>query len=122
MRSTYYFALLLTLLAGCQQKPASTASAPAAVSSIVAVEPEAAVAAPVAAPALSAEERQFFAEYDLSSLIAKEPDDSEVMNGFYGADHYRIEFALLDVRRDPADPAHYFVKGKNRFKKAITPF
>ncbi|WP_426491742.1 hypothetical protein [Hymenobacter sp. 102] len=97
-------------------------SSPAANSSAVATQTTPTAAASVATPTLSAEERKFFAEYDLSSLIAKEPDDHEVMNGFYGPDHYRIEFALLEVRRDPANPAHYFVKGKNRFKKAVTPF
>ncbi|MCA8829918.1 hypothetical protein [Hymenobacter pini] len=122
MRSAYYSALSLVLVAACQQKPASTVSIPTTTSRAAVTETIAPAATPAAAPALSAEEQKFFKDYDLSSLIAKEADDSEVMNGFYGADHYRIEFAMLEVRRDPANPMHYFVKGKNRFKKAVTPF
>ncbi|TGE06137.1 hypothetical protein [Hymenobacter fodinae] len=120
MRYATATALLLTLLSACQQKPISTVSPPAAEP---AVSPKLTVTAlSTVPPALSAEEQAFFKEYNLSALIAKEPDDSEIMNGFYGADHYRIEFAMLDVRRDPANPLHYFVRGKNRFKKAITLF
>lgn len=122
MRSAYLSTALLTLLAACQQKPVAVVSGPT-VSPVqaVAAPKTGAPAAPVVAP-LSADEMKFLREYSLASLIAKEPDDHEVLNGFYGADHYRIEFALLEVRRDPANPAHYFVKGKNRFKKSITPF
>lgn len=122
MRLAHLSAALVTLLAACQQQPATVVSAPAAPAAhTVAAPPTTVSAAPAVAP-LSAEELTFLREYSLAALIAKEPDDHEVLNGFYGADHYRIEFAMLDVRQDPANPAHYFVKGKNRFKKAITPF
>jgi hypothetical protein len=123
MRPVYLVALCAAVLAGCQQKPTITAATATAapVATTAAASPAEPVAAPVA-PALSAEEQKFFREFDLSPLLAKDPDNSEVMNGFYGPDHYRIEFALLEVRRDPADPTHYFVKGKNRFKKSVTPF
>ena len=43
-------------------------------------------------------------------------------NGFFGPDHYRIELAFAEVRRDPAHPTHYFLRGKDRYKGRITPF
>ncbi|AHJ97402.1 hypothetical protein [Hymenobacter swuensis] len=123
MRPVYLAATCAALLTGCQQKPAATAvSTTTATIKAVAAQPAPAAAPAVTVSALSAQELQFFREYSLAAIIAKEPDDHEVMNGFYGPDHYRIEFAMLEVRQDPANPAHYFVKGKNRFKKAITPF
>lgn len=44
------------------------------------------------------------------------------INGFYGEDRYRIEFMFSEVKRDSLDARLYHVKGKNRFKKVITPF
>ena len=43
-------------------------------------------------------------------------------NGFYGADHYRIEFLFTACVRDEKDPTLYHISGKNRHKKEITPF
>lgn len=43
-------------------------------------------------------------------------------NGFYGDDRYRIEFVVSEVKRDEADGRVYHIKGKNRYKKTITPF
>lgn len=43
-------------------------------------------------------------------------------NGFYGNDHYRIEFIIQDMKRSPDNPFIYTVEGKNRFKKTISPF
>ncbi len=43
-------------------------------------------------------------------------------NGFYGDDRYRIEFMIDDVKRDSMDARKYYVRGKNRHKKVITPF
>jgi hypothetical protein len=42
--------------------------------------------------------------------------------GFYGEDHYRIEFYFSEVKKDPSDPSVYLITGKNRFKKNITNF
>lgn len=55
---------------------------------------------------------------DLSKLILQEYP----ANGFYGDDRYRIEFVIQEVKRDESDARLYHVKGKNRFKKTITPF
>ena len=43
-------------------------------------------------------------------------------NGFYGEDHYRIEFLFTACVRDAKDPTLYRISGKNRHKKEITPF
>jgi hypothetical protein len=43
-------------------------------------------------------------------------------DGFFGEDHYRIEFVLSEVNRDSFNANIYHVKGKNRHKKVITPF
>jgi len=56
---------------------------------------------------------------DLSNLIRNQ-DMADF--GFYGDDHYRIEFYFSDVRKDPTDPSVYLVTGKNRFKKNVTNF
>jgi hypothetical protein len=42
--------------------------------------------------------------------------------GFYGEDRYKIEFFLSEVKRDAKNPLVFHVKGKNRYKKNITPF
>ena len=55
---------------------------------------------------------------DMSELLKQEYP----ANGFYGDDHYRIEFVVQEVKRDEVDARLYHIKGKNRFKKTITPF
>ena len=55
---------------------------------------------------------------DMSELLKQEYP----ANGFYGDDHYRIEFVVSEVKRDEADARLYHIKGKNRFKKTISPF
>ncbi|OON69262.1 hypothetical protein B0919_08170 [Hymenobacter sp. CRA2] len=73
----------------------------------------------------------FLARHDLKTLWLPVKAEGEwggyegpepVQNGFFGADHYRIEFALLSVVRDAKQPQLYHVKGKNRYKGRITPF
>ena len=43
-------------------------------------------------------------------------------NGFYGEDRYRIEYLFESSKRDEHDPTLYHIKGRNRYKKTITPF
>lgn len=67
----------------------------------------------------------FLGEHDISSLLFMPGADGGYANrfdGFYGSDHYRIEFYFSEVRRDSLNPTVYHIKGKNRFKKNITPF
>lgn len=47
---------------------------------------------------------------------------SHAQNGFFGPDHYRIEVAMTEVRRDLAHPTVYHLRGKSRYKGVITPF
>ncbi|MFN8353536.1 MAG: hypothetical protein U0Y10_03745 [Spirosomataceae bacterium] len=64
-------------------------------------------------------------QYNLASLWAN-PDtafaDANRFDGFYGTDHYRIEMFFSEVRQDTELPHTFYVKGKSRFKKNITPF
>jgi hypothetical protein len=125
MRPSALLASAATLLLGaaCQQQPATqTLSATAPASAPEATTGAVAVAATKAVP-LAATERKFLADYNLANLLVMEESAGyELMNGFFGPDHYRIEFAMLDVQQDPTNPAHFFLKGKNRFKKNILPF
>lgn len=121
MRPVYLAAACAALLTGCQQKPAVQIAA--AVASTPTVPTRSQPAAPVADEPLTAEERQFLAQYNLTSLLQmQEKAGYELMNGFFGPDHYRIEFAMLEVKQDPDDPTHYLLRGQNRFKQRITPF
>ncbi len=65
-----------------------------------------------------AELNKFMSGRDLSSLLVSNFPD----NGFYGDDRYRIEFIFTKVVKSKADPAVYFVEGKNRHKKVVTSF
>jgi hypothetical protein len=49
-------------------------------------------------------------------------ESSYPQNGFYGEDHYRIEYLFESAKRDEKDPTIIHVKGRNRYKKTITPF
>lgn len=44
------------------------------------------------------------------------------MEGYYGADFYRVSFLFTKVRRDSLRPEVYHVWGMNHYKKTITPF
>lgn len=67
----------------------------------------------------SAAAKAFLAKQNLAPLFITDYPD----NGFYGDNRYRIEFIITDMARSAGgDPALYTVKGKNRFKKTITPF
>ncbi len=66
---------------------------------------------PAAAKALLTENR-------IEKMIVNDAPD----NGFYGDNHYRIEFILTDMQPMPDNPLIYKVKGKNRYKKTISAF
>ncbi|RSK43650.1 hypothetical protein [Hymenobacter perfusus] len=121
MRPVYLAATCAALLTGCQQKPAVQTAA--AVSSTPTTPTKSQPAAATADEPLTAEERQFLAQYNLTSLLQMQEKASyELMNGFFGPDHYRIEFAMLEVTQDPDNPTHYLLRGRNRFKQRVTPF
>ena len=131
--------LLVLAASACQQQAPTnqlTVSEPAPAAQVAA----AAAPAPGATPArnLSVADplnpapavRAALRSYDFSRLLQTVHPDaaadltfaSHAQNGFYGPDHYRIEMALTDVRRDEREPGLYHVRGKSRYKKIITPF
>lgn len=69
-------------------------------------------------PLSAAEGRMVLNSIRLDSVLAVDYPD----NGFYGDDHYRIEFVFTQALRDPNNPALYHLKGKNRYKKTISAF
>lgn len=71
---------------------------------------------------LSADVQALLREQNLATLWQQDIENSRALDGFFGKDHYRIELALLSVEKDAAQPHVYHIKGKNRFKKRITPF
>ncbi len=71
----------------------------------------------------AADARQLLTQHDLSGLWAMQKRESAaVYNGFYGADHYRIEMYFASVTRDSLRPDQLHITGKSRYKKNITPF
>jgi hypothetical protein len=108
--------LALLSLNACQQPAAKEASAAAAVSAApVPAKVEAAVAAPVPpAP----EMQEFLKNYDVGKLLLR---DDGPLNGFMGADHYRVELFFSEVSRDTSTTNRYWVRGKSRYKKTVTP-
>ncbi|RTQ51679.1 hypothetical protein EJV47_07740 [Hymenobacter gummosus] len=133
MKPVSALVLSLGLLAACQRTPdankpsVSAAAAPRTAAVTPAPTParptpdEALVQAAAPAPEMTA----FLKKYDVSSLWTLEPEESpygEVLNGFFGPDKYRIEFVFTSVERDTLQPHVFRVRGKDRFKKVITPF
>jgi hypothetical protein len=60
----------------------------------------------------------FLTENNLDTLF----DSAFPNNGFYGEDRYRIEYLFESSKRDDKDPTLFHIKGRNRYKKVITPF
>ena len=64
-------------------------------------------------------------DLDLSRLFASnnlEEPFSNRFDGLYGKDNYRIEIFFAEASKDEENQTVYHIKGKNRFKKTITPF
>ncbi|MCB2408630.1 hypothetical protein [Hymenobacter lucidus] len=126
MKKSLYLLGCLCFLAACHQSatvkqtpadPAAAQSAPVHEASVKTAK--VAEATPVPTP----EMQTFLAQYDLAELWRPADEASlSAMNGFLGADHYRMEIVLLSVRKDTLHPGVYHVMGKDRFKKQITPF
>lgn len=120
------------LLTGCQPAgpPAATSEAAAATTAPAAVvRPRwpATLHLPPAGPGdtLTAAARTFLYAYDLAPLWANADYDQpadRAMEGFYGPDYHRIAFCFDEVRRDLRRPELFWVRGRNRYRKIITPF
>lgn len=72
----------------------------------------------VITPLKSKASYDFLKAKDLSAMFIEQYPT----NGFFGEDHYRIEFIFTEVKKDSFNVNMYHVKGKNRHKKVITPF
>lgn len=65
--------------------------------------------------------------YDLTDLLqtvspaTEEWRKLQVLNGFFGPDHYRTELVVLEVWRDTRRPGVYDVQAKSRYKNVVTP-
>jgi hypothetical protein len=69
------------------------------------------------------EREKVVAKINIPGLFHTKPGDYySVYNGFYGEDHYRIEFAFLEAGINPINQNEILVSGKTRFKKNIAPF
>ena len=44
-----------------------------------------------------------------------------VMDGFLGPDHYRFAMIFNKVTRDPAHPEVYYIAGKCKYRRFVTP-
>ncbi len=125
--------LLALALAGtaCQQQAPTTQTVAAAQAPPVrAVSQKTAVpAASLTLPtALTPAMRSLLKQCDLGALLQTvRPAGNSAMrdhalNGFFGPTHYRIEVVLTSVRRDERRLELYYLTGKTRYKKIITPF
>jgi hypothetical protein len=84
---------------------------------------------PIELTALSEKDtKALFDTTDLSKVLSSiQPIENdkpyiEIFNGFYGPDHYRIEFYVDKVSKDASNPFRYLLSGKTRYKKNIVPF
>jgi hypothetical protein len=110
-------ALLLGLLAAL---PVALPLAPA---SVPAARAGATAGAKGSKPLAASATQAFWRQYNLSSLWQLQPGSSRPLNGFFGREGFRIELALLSVRRDAQQPQLYHVQGKSRcLKNLAVPF
>lgn len=129
MKSFLLFAPVGLLALACQpqaqHQPAESAQPPVAVVAGAAAEPTKPIAAVGVRPigSLSPDMLGVLRASDLTDLLRTTHDDGgDVLNGFFGPDHYRIAFVVTDVRRDPARPDVYYLQGQDQYKGRVTPF
>lgn len=120
---------LLTLgVLACQHHAAPVVRVAAAPLPVAAVMP--AVAPPLAAPAAAPDSltpamQTMLRQFDLSPLWVGDTayaDGYPVLTGFFGPDHYGISLIIDHAERDAREPALFHVRGRDRFRKVITPF
>lgn len=128
MKNIFTFLTLAVAGTACQhQAPPTRAVAVAPISAKVI--PKTSPLVPISAimaDTLTAPMRSLLQQYNLAALWrGQEPearDSVEVLDGFFGFDHYRISFVFTRARQDSVDPAIFHVSGKSRYKQHITPF
>lgn len=79
---------------------------------------------PINSHALNSEEiRNLFLKNDIKPFFFQSDEEIySTLNGFFGADHYRIEFVFLGIEQDKVQKNKFYVTGKNRHKKNVTDF
>ena len=113
-------AYLLLTVAATACHPAADTKVPAAAS-----QPPLAATPASSADSLSPATRALLTKYNLAPLWANRAEGKAAhspMEGFFGAEPYRISFYFSSVERDPARLNVFQVVGLDRYKKVITPF
>lgn len=79
---------------------------------------------PIESQPLSAEEiRTLLLKYDIKPFFYQADEEIySTLNGFFGPDHYRIEFVFLGIEQDKTMKNKFYLTGKNRHKKHVTDF
>lgn len=112
----YLLASLLALGVGaCQSRSAPTS--PAAPASPAPAE---AAAAAAAVPDSTATVLALLRQANLAPVW--QGSEQAAMDGFFGPDNYRISFHIDSVWRNATQPTVYQFRGRDRYKKVITPF
>lgn len=79
---------------------------------------------PIESQKLSEDEiRTLFLKHDIKPFFYQADEEIySTLNGFFGPDHYRIEFVFLGIEQDKTMKNKFYLTGKNRHKKQITDF
>ena len=79
---------------------------------------------PIETQKLSEDEiRTLFLKHDIKPFFYQADEEIySTLNGFFGPDHYRIEFVFLGIEQDKTMKNKFYLTGKNRHKKQITDF
>ena len=127
MKNLIWTLMLASFGTACQHsaQPVAKAAIEVAVS---ATPVDAAKLSPVnmePADTLTPEMLTLLRQVDLAPLWAADTayaDGYVLMHGFFGTDHHSISMVFDEVRRDVQEPQLFHVRGRDRFRKAITPF
>jgi hypothetical protein len=115
MKQLYWILGLAIASAACQQQPPVTQKA---------AKPATQTAAPSLVNSTSADTTtivlQMLRQVDLTP--AWSGTSNSAMEGFYGPDNYRISFHFDSVSRDERQPNVFHFRGRDRYKRTITPF
>lgn len=115
MKQLYWVLGLAVASTACQQQPAATQKA---------AELTTQTATPSTAETTAADTTtivlQLLRQVDLAP--AWNGTDNSAMDGFYGPDNYRISFHIDSVLRDEHQVNVFHFRGRDRYKRTITPF
>jgi hypothetical protein len=122
-----FYLLTLATGAACQHQAPPLAKATAEPLAVAAPVKTAKLTPAAMAPAdtLTPEMLTLLRQVDLAPLWAADTayaDGYVPMLGFLGADHYSISMVLDKVQQDAREPQLFHVRGRDRFRKVITPF